>query len=162
MCLTPDLTSHSLPTRMLDAPPLRRLFLLLALLPQIFLLGLGSGIVVCVAPGGHARLEIALSECRAVSSSVMRGLEPEVSENGSSENEPDSGSCSDLSVVLGFRASRSLDALISEFSSALTAHLVELPEFSRATDWSLSLIGHRVRDHGPPHLIHLRSIVLRC
>ncbi len=42
---------------------LSRLIVLLVLLPQMLVLGMGRGLVICVAPDGHVQIELAASEC---------------------------------------------------------------------------------------------------
>ena len=142
---------------MIAVPCLRRLALLLALLPQILVLALGQGIVVCVAPGGHVQVEIAASACCAEVGSAVRGGDP-----GILQDEPDCGSCSDLRIALDPRVARSSDARTLELPSAPAALPVEPPAFPKAAERTRPREHHVDRGHEPPHLIHLRSVLLRC
>ena len=140
-------------------PNLRRLALLLALLPQLLVLGLGRGVVVCIAPGGHVKVEIAASTCCGDDGATMA---PGDRDPAASQDEPDCGSCSDLKIALDPRVTRSSGTQEIE----LPAHTAAIPPepltFQAAPDSTGSL--GRILDRGqePPHLIHLRSVVLRC
>jgi len=156
--LTPGFPSPRLPTRMVAGQLLHRLAILLALWPQILILGLGQGVFLCVTPEGHVQMEVASSACRAdCSSAMVGGGELEVS-----QDEPKNGSCSDLEIVLGIRISRSMDDGIPEPPLSTIALPVELPTVQMADGGSRPQRRHLERAHQPPYLVHLRSVVLRC
>jgi len=140
-------------------PNLRRLALLLALLPQLLVLGLGRGVVVCIAPDGHVQVEIAASTCcgddGASTALGDRNL-------ASSQDEPDCGSCSDLQIALDPRVARGSGTQEIELPAHTAAILPEPFAFLAAPDATDSLGRILDRGHEPPHLIHLRSVVLRC
>lgn len=138
---------------------LRRLALLLVLLPQLLVLGLGRGIVVCIAPGGHVQVEIAASSCcsnASPSGAVGSG------DLASPQDEPDCGSCSDLQIALDTRVARSSGTQGNELPSNAAAPPLEPIADPIAPDAAPSLVRTLDRGHEPPHLIHLRSVVLRC
>ena len=138
---------------------LRRLALLLALLPQLLVLGLGGGVVVCVAPDGHVQLEIAASECCGDAGASTAPGDRDVA---SSQDEPDCGSCSDLQIALDTGVARSSGAQEIELPAHTAAILPEPLAFQAAPDGKGALGRVLDRGHEPPHLIHLRSVVLRC
>lgn len=145
---------------MATIPRIRRLVLLLALLPQLLVLGLGQDFVVCIAPGGHLQLEAAGSVCCADPTSASTASDEGIAV---SQNEPDCGSCSDYRIVLDPRLSRSSGAGRFELPSDATALLpVEIPTLPVAADPTRCFGRPLDRGHEPPHLIHLRSVVLRC
>lgn len=138
---------------------LRRLTLLLTLLPQLLLLGLGRGVVVCVAPGGHMQVEVLASACcGGADSSTNTGAGLALT-----QDEPDCGSCSDLWIVVDSRVSRSSGARDVELPSDTALALAPEPlRFPGSADPLRALGSHLDRGQEPPHLIHLRSVVLRC
>ena len=144
---------------MTPLPNLRRLALLLALLPQLLVLGLGRGVVLCIAPSGHVQLEIAASTCCGDDGASTA---PGDRDLASSEDEPDCGSCSDLQIALDPRASRGSGTQEIE----LPAHAAATPPEPDAIPVAANVTGplDRILDRGhePPHLIHLRSVLLRC
>jgi len=138
---------------------LRRLALLLALLPQLIVLGLGRGVVVCIAPSGHVQVEIAASPCCGDAGSAGAGGDRDLA---TSQDEPDCGSCSDLQIALDTRVARSSSAGQVELPANAAIPPLEPFAFPAAVDASRPRGRIQDRGHEPPHLIHLRSIVLRC
>jgi len=141
-------------------PRLPRILLLLVLLPQLLVLGLGRGVVLCIAPGGHVQVEIAASVCCTAPSSAAVAHDDE---SAVSESEADCDSCSDYwiqvhpsqvrtSTVGGFEAS----------SDVTTAGTTAIPKPKLADGSCRALDPPRGRGSVPPHLIHLRSVLLRC
>ena len=138
-------------------PNLRRLALVLALLPQLLMLGAGPAVVVCVAPGGHMQVEAAASACCRGPASAGDG------DLSTSQGGPDCGACSDIAIALDPRVFLAagpggLD-LPSDTATALPVMLTAVPitaEFCYSPGRSAR------RGHLPPHLVHLRSVLLRC
>lgn len=149
----------SLTTRMKPASGLRRLALLLVVLPQLLVLGLGRGLVVCIAPGGHVRVEVAAGPCCGDREALtaLRG-----GDRAEPHDEPDCGPCSDLRVAPAPRASRSTDARAGELPSFVPDALVEPPGSLLAAGTTRRAARDPGRGLEPPHLIQVRSIVLRC
>jgi len=135
----------------------RRLVLFLALLPQLLALGLGRGVVVCVAPGGHLRLEVAGSACCADPAPAAHAG------TVASQDESDCGACTDLGIALDPRLSRRSSAGGSELAGDATAALpVETRTLAEAAHAARHLEPPPDRGFAPPHLLHLRSVVRRC
>jgi len=144
---------------MTPLPNLRRFALLLALLPQLLVLGFGRGVVVCIAPGGHVQLEIAASTCCGDDGASTA---PGDRDLASSQDEPDCGSCSDLQIALDPRVARGSGTQQIELpahAAAIPPGPVGIPGAADATGLLDRILD---RGHEPPHLIHLRSVQLRC
>lgn len=138
----------------------RRYVLLLALLPQLFVLGLGGGVVFCVAPGGHLQLEAEASDCCAAPSPATAGLGGGLT---LSPDESDCGPCIDFSVALDPRQSKSSDADDFRLTAAEPLALPGCIEiFALATDPLRALRRPLGRDRGQHQLSQLRSVVLTC
>ena len=136
---------------------LRHAALLLALVPQLLVLGLGRGVVVCIAPGGHLQIEIAESACCAGRSSDHAGVVTV------SQDRPECGSCSDVRLVLDRSECRNSGTRRFELPADATAALpVEVGTLPPAAGPTHSPPHPLDRGHGSPHLIHIRSVVLRC
>ncbi|GEM_PF-3881155 len=140
-----------------------RLALLLALLPQGLLLGMGRGVVVCVAPGGHLRVELSGSLCCLEEDS--HASEPD----GALTQKRDGpgllcGLCTDFDLEVDQRQPRKpKDRISPEVSVPIT--VVSSPEISGLQSLappsprrSLPPAGNL----GSPHLVPLRTTVLRC
>jgi len=144
---------------MTPLPNLRRLALLLALLPQLLVLGLGRGVVVCIAPGGHVQVEIAASTCCADAAPSATAGNRDLA---SSQDEPDCGSCSDLQIAMDPRVARGSSTQEIELPAPAAAIPPEPTAVPAAADATGTLRRIPDRGHEPPHLIHLRSVLLRC
>jgi len=90
-------------------PTLRRFALAVALVPQLLFLGLGRGVVVCVAPGGHLEVELAAADGCADSRPAAPAV-VEASCVDSHEGLP-CGPCSDFGFVVDPRPGRESDAV---------------------------------------------------
>ena len=129
------------------------LVLALALLPQLFVLGLGRGIVVCVAPGGHMEVEIASACCsplEAPASARERGT--------AASGEDDCGACSDFRLLLDPRASRSRAADGASPHPPAAPLVVWTPELAPAPR---ACAAPRRDGRVPPHLQPLKTVQLR-
>jgi hypothetical protein len=132
---------------------LRRAVLVLALLPQLLVLGLGSGVVLCIAPGGHVQVEVATTDCCGGPGSSSGGGGEQAAPRG----DDGCGACADLQLVLDPRTPRGAGS--SDVSGAALPveptpdrRAVRAPGFAPRAD----------RGREPPHLIRLRSVLLRC
>ena len=137
---------------------LRRLALLLALLPELLMLGLGQGVVLCIAPGGHVQVEVETSVCCAEADAAAHGPGA-----GASEHERDCGPCSDVGTTLDPHAAQAPEVQGVELPAASAA----LPEDALALRGAVDRTMPRLRDdpdggQGPPHLLWLRSVMLLC
>jgi len=135
-------------------PILRRLLLALVLVPQLAVVGLGSGLVLCVAPGGHLRVELAASGC--CSEELPTGGPSSAAEPGAEHatDAPACPSCEDVDLLVDTtRPEReSVDA------PAAPPGPVQA-ELSRGT----ARLEHRCAPPRPrAHLTSLRTVVLRC
>jgi len=138
---------------------LRRLVLLAALLPQLFLLGLGRGVVVCMEDNGHVQVEVSTSMCCSEQSETSPASEGELPR---ASHEPDCGSCSDFPILLDQRRAKNLSVGGPGFSQHAPALLaVEGCAFHGAARPALSFGRPADRGRVPSHLNHLRSVVLR-
>ena len=137
-------------------PSPRRLFILLALLPQLLVLGLGRGVVLCVAPDGHVQIEVAASTCCA--DALAASPEDTV---GSEQEADECGSCTDLQIVVDTRVSRAPDGTDVDSGPSAALPVETSDPFGRGQS---KLAAHRwvQSDLEPHHLIHLRSVLLRC
>jgi len=138
---------------------LRRLAVLLALLPQLLVLGLGRGLVLCIAPSGHVQVEIAASPC-------CEGANPSTASGdrdpAASHDAPDCDSCSDLQIALDPRIGRgssTQEIELPAYAPAIAPEPIAVPGAADATGPLGRILD---RGHEPPHLIHLRSVLLRC
>lgn len=141
-------------------PSLPRIVLILILLPQLLVLGLGRGVVICIAPSGHVQVEIAASACCSVPSSTAAAHDGDLAVP---ETDPDCGSCSDYWIV--FHPSQSRTSTVGSFeapSDATAAGTNAIPKPKPAVGRGHALDPPRERGHVPQHLIHLRSVLLRC
>ena len=132
----------------------------MALLPQLLVLGMGREFVVCIAPGGHLRVEVAANVC-----CVDRTAASTDSDEGIvlSHDEPDCGSCSDYRIEVDPRLSRSCGpGRLNPPAVATAVPPVGIPTLPAARDTTPPLGRPLDRGCVPPHLIHLRSVVLRC
>lgn len=145
---------------MTPASRLRHLGLLLALLPQLLLLGLGRGVVLCIASDGHVQVELVSSACCLQDASAAGNEEP------ASGEDSDCGSCRDLLIAMEAVVSRnSVGSSIELPSNAipLASPLASLESPPRAdSSGTLPLAGSPRRALEPPHLSRLRSLQLRC
>jgi hypothetical protein len=133
---------------------LRRLALVLALLPQLFVLVLGSGVVLCIAPGGHVQVEVVATECCGESGSTTAGGV----ERAVSQSDDGCGACSDLQLVLDPRVPRVAGTGAVAGAAALSAE----PAPWRSAACAMRVAPRADRGREPPHLIRLRSVLLRC
>lgn len=140
--------------------PVRRLLVLLALLPQLLMLGLGQGVVVCVAPSGHLQVELSASAC---CDSPPAGL-TEAGTSFASDRTlvaTDCGSCSDFVMVvdlLGSPDHRKVEFAAPPSAAHIVVEVVAEPEPSLSSQGP----GTSRRGVEPLYLGHLRSVVLRC
>jgi len=136
--------------------PLRRLLLLAALLPQLLVLGLGRGVVLCVEPDGHVQIELATAEiccAGAPALNAANGIDRE------SEGD-DCNACTDLRLVVDTRGSRSSDGLDA---AAHAATLAAADPWKPAVRASRTLVrAGAPPDRAPRHLLCLRSVLQRC
>ncbi|RKY19074.1 MAG: hypothetical protein DRQ55_11580 [Planctomycetota bacterium] len=145
----------------------RRVALLLALLPQLVVLGLGHGVVICMTADGHMEVEVASSGCCAESPVVAMaaGTAGLIGPAGSAQqSDADCGSCSDFGIVLDPRPCRGsgvgTSLLSSDLANAPPSPSVALDD---AVDSAACAVAHGSRGGVTPlHLEHLRSIQLSC
>jgi hypothetical protein len=135
----------------------RRTLVLLALLPQFLVLGLGRGIVLCVGDGGHARIEVAASACCTIS--------PAQAQHGDDEHCDDAGdceACTDMTVVVSARFSPATERSDSPASvpAAGPPGADETDEPRGRRDLA-TFAGSRGSPE-PAHLLALQSVRLRC
>jgi len=137
---------------------LSRLIVLLALMPQLFVLGLGQGLVVCIAPGGHVQVELATSACCAEAgageSDVREGA---ASVGGASECSP----CTDLRIAVDTRISRAPDGA-GQGPGIAAALPLELAWPHGPARRELASVRAFQGALEPPHLGALRCVILRC
>jgi hypothetical protein len=142
---------------MTTLPRIRRLALLLVLLPQLLVLGLGRGVVICIASDGHVRVEAAASVCCEDGGSALGGAGL-----AGSPDEPDCGPCADFRLALDARAARGSSVAGWELPQSAAALPVEPPTPSAAADLARPHGLRQDRGRVPPHLVHLHCVVLRC
>ena len=141
-------------------PSLQRLALVLAIIPQLIVMGLGQGVVVCIAPGGHMQVEVLANECCAGATPAPAARDRA---DSVSHEEPDCGSCSDYQILMDLRVSRSSRTGSFEHSPNVTAALpVEFARVPVAERANRSRERHLERGRVPRHLESLRSVMLRC
>lgn len=135
-----------------------RAIFFLALLPQLLVLGLGHGVVVCVAPGGHVEFEAVGSGCCSANQDAPANSE----DGGFQESDPDCGPCSDLAIVLNSKrlSDRNLVDLNQCFDPVATPIAIHV--VLGVQDPAHLFVRPTERHCEPPHLINLRSILLRC
>ena len=142
---------------------LRRLTLFLALLPQLIGLGMGGGIVLCVAPAGKVEVEFASNTCcdgagaRSDESSSRRPAALSPSEDGHGCE-----SCSDLEIALDPRASRGSGGTELRFQHLAAPPLPTSPPACAEPLRAGSPGGWFPGAGRPPHLMRLRGVTLRC
>jgi hypothetical protein len=136
----------------------RRLLILLALLPQLLVLGLGGGVVICLDPGGGAHIQIAVQSCCEGTSAPSSGATEGVS---GFEGEDDCRSCRDVTILEDSGMARAPEQVKHEIG---TAALPVVTAFVPHVDWPLPARRRAIvpRDREPPGLLHLRSVVIRC
>ena len=139
-----------------NIPSIRRLAVILALLPQLLMLGLGQGMVLCITEDGHFQIEVPSDDCCEGISDLEDGLaEPEAHAG------PDCGPCSDFLIV--FDPALSKGNAFSNVSLEASSHLLVepfvLPEWnnSSASNWNAD-----AKSLAPLHLSQLRSVLLLC
>lgn len=138
--------------------PLRRVLILLALVPQLLVLGLGGGVYVCLDPGGAAHLQIAAKSCCEETPASSAGGAGELSGPVGMD---DCQSCRDVALVADMDSVRAPDRVDHDTGSqaiALAATSVVAEERPRPPRLQRIV----ARDREPPNLLHLRSVVLRC
>lgn len=136
--------------------PLARLALLLALLPQLLVLGLGVDLVLCFAPGGHVEFEVAASGCCGAALVEHGGVEEAA---GEPHDDP-CGPCRDLPVLVDS----------GETARTAAATPIELPAARPALEAFASRVvalvearSTRVAAPRPPERApRSRSVVMRC
>ena len=147
----------------------RRILALIALLPQLIVLGMGRSVVLCVGDGGHARIEVASSVCCAVTPTAAQAAPAKAAhEQGvlPADDEQEGGasdcdSCTDLLIVVSTRFSRVEDGTDpGPRAPVAAAPAAPAPERSGQSGF---IVRHGSRgDPEPPHLLALRSIRMRC
>ena len=135
----------------------------LALLPQLLVLGLGRSVVLCIGDGGHAQIEVAASLCCAGAGSLAPArVGAEHSKvAGQDDGASDCDACTDLLIVVSTRFSRVEDGTDpGPRAPVAAAPAAPAPERSGQSGF---IVRHGSRgDPEPPHLLALRSIRLRC
>jgi len=133
---------------------LRRAALLLLLLPQLLVLGLGRGLVVCFEPNGGVTVELAGAACCGEPGA------PTTSEAARLTAAPEQGcgSCADVRLTVDRRGPREQE-LGGE--SLLARPAGPLGDTCPEPRPALRLDCPRGAPPSP-HLAHLRSVVLRC
>ena len=139
---------------------MKRLLILLTLLPQLLVLGLGTGVVVCVGAGGHLQIEVAAGDCCSDTSAAS--LEA-VSNGawGASGHGFCTTSCTDLGIVVDTRLSRAPDGPDIETGVSAALPVESSTLFGRGLPVFVAQRGSQ-DNFEPPHLLHLRSVLLRC
>jgi len=135
----------------------RRLLIVLVLLPQVLLLGLGHGVVICLK-GGDPQVAVARRSCCAGAFDPGAGGAAGHTAVGSPEL---CDCCLELPVDPASTATRAHDRTEHESQApAVPALLGEVPPFERSC--SPRRRPSASRDRQPPRSLHLRSVVLRC
>ncbi len=133
--------------------------LFLVLLPQLLVLGLGHGIVVCAAPGGQGGLEVAGSACCSKQECAPANSKARIR---LSDAAADCECCSELAIAVGSsrsseRNTQDVDPECAPVPSPVATHVL-LGDVDPA-QWFVPPIECQ---REPPHLVNLRSILLRC
>jgi len=135
---------------------IQRLALLVAFLPQLLLLGIGSGTVVCVDQSGNLHVEVGANACCAEFAPETAGAHDDT------EEDSDCGSCADYEVVLEPLSSPGRSASQLELPPIAPLALpIEFPAIQIASASDVGLRRSLDRGFAPPHLIQLRSVLLR-
>jgi len=137
-------------------PSIRRLALILALLPQLLILGFGQGMVLCVTEDGHFQVEVPSDDCCEGTSNLG---EDQVVAKASSDS--DCGACDDFLIVFDSALNQGnlLSNVLLEGSSRLLVEPFVLPEWnaSSTSPWNAD-----AKSLAPLHLGQLRSVLLLC
>ena len=136
---------------------LTHLLLHVLLLSQLFVQGLGGGLVVCIGADGHSRLELAMSSCCETGPSAPH--QDDHPGRWSADTPAECGSCTDQMIPTATRISRSPESF--EITAAQepadrdfqVAFAGEPP--SRAPSVQAAVAP-------PRHLTLLAGVVLRC
>ena len=148
----------------------RRILALIALLPQLIVLGMGRSVVLCVGDGGHARIEVASSVCCAVTPTAAQAAPAKAAhEQGvlPADDEQEGGasdcdSCTDLLIVVSTPCSRVEDGNAPPPPGPAAAPpAVPAPATSRGHGDLATRRASRGSPE-PPHLLALKSVRLRC
>ena len=124
---------------------------LMALLPQLLLLGLGRGVVLCSATDGHVQMEILASGCCDDALFASHDAHGPVADTGAAR----CGACTDFRVVPDDRMPR-----VETEAPALVAIPLPAPAVVAARGRApVSASYHR---RIASHLLSLRSVSLRC
>jgi hypothetical protein len=129
--------------------------LLFVLLPQLAVAGLGSGVVLCVAPGDHLQVELSASRC--CESELQADLLPADETLGSRPEQPPAcPSCEDVEILADATVPGRQGVHAPAPPPSLAVAFVALP---LADGFLRPRIGW-IR--AAAHLSPLRSIVIRC
>ena len=154
------LAARSLAVQMSTTSSLRRMAILVALLPQLLLMGLGQGVVLCVAPGGHVQMEAVASLCCADSTSGEAARDVSLS---TPIGDSDCDQCTDYRISLdSIMAPDSRTEAFERLPGCLAATPTEAPRLLPGSTSSPYFGRAPDRGHAPPYLGHLRSVLLRC
>jgi hypothetical protein len=135
---------------------LRRLALLLAILPQLFVLGMGRGVVACIGSDGHVQLEVAGAECCVEAAALHEEAV------ASAPDATGCGACVDVPLVPDPRAARGSGGGVRELPAAAGFAVPgEAPAIRFVTGSARSVRRAPVRGYEPSWRVHLRSVVLR-
>jgi hypothetical protein len=137
-------------------PSLPNLLAFLALLTQLVLPGVGSGVVICVEPGGHVQIEIASGVCCDEPTTIgVAGIREDKTESSDCE------ACLDLAFTMDpWVPTRSLHVNRDQIVIAATA--IPVPHHRTLERILLEEWRPPLRCDVHPHLSHLRSVVIRC
>jgi hypothetical protein len=136
----------------------------LALLPQLLVLGLGRSVVLCIGDGGHAQIEVAASLCCAGAGSLAPArVGAEHSKvAGQDDGASDCDACTDLLIVVSTPCSRVEDGNAPPPPGPAAAPpAAPAPATSRGHGDLATRRASRGSPE-PPHLLALKSVRLRC
>lgn len=155
---------------MAPPPVLRRLAALLLLVPWLLSPATGRGLVVCVGPDGHLRLEVVASACcddlapGAPAGWAEAGAGPVVVPDAGADGRADCGSCDDLRIALDVHASRAHEERAEHPAQAAPPLAAPAALVSRlhADGPGGAAPARAARGLAPPSLRRLRGVALRC
>ena len=141
-------------------PPslIHRVIFFLALLPQLLVLGLGHGVVVCVGPGGHVEIETVGGICCSDSEAAPSSSEVD----GFQHSDSDCGPCTDIALLSNSKHPSDRDADDLDQSLESVGRPVATHVILGAQDPAHFFVRPVERHCEPPHLDNLRSVLLRC